>query len=447
MASAVLLRQKTRFLPDINQRSNSSELSQQSRVKEKVKQLNSVCPENEKNLTTTISEDDIAKFRNPLHQHLCLSMLREGFHRSFEEFFSLLQRWHTARLVAGEDSVLWLQRPLEEQPHKLHMMKEHLTHAEAAERSYQYAEVYENYLDLAKFFSEQEDRWLQQHFYKLSLLSARKVKMDFGRREAEANAHIGQLYLEQGDLELAQEHYEVFHKLVEGQSWQDESGCTLQSCACEGLWRVYTLLAQRQLQIKDYKSAIQIFTKAYDMAKEADDRKMEGEAAYSLALAYQIMGDHGTAKQFLSMCVEISKSLGDTDSVGRAYKAISKSLESECNMNETIQYLEKYVEISQESNQNQNLQDACMGLGSIYSSIGEFDGSCEYFKQAYEVACGLGSMPLLQKAQVCVGTSKAHSILQTYAAHVVDNTPKSIQTLIRWKETREEFHKPQYETK
>ncbi|KAI4886193.1 hypothetical protein NFI96_024032, partial [Prochilodus magdalenae] len=317
------------------------------------------------------------RFRNPIHQNLCVSMLREGFHRSFEEFHSLLQTWKASRLAAGADSTLWQQRSLEEQPHKLETLKEHLTRAESAERAGsvtdskatdQYVEVYENYLALAKFFSEPDDRWLQHRFFKLSLLSARKVKMDSGRKEAEANAHIGQLYLEQGDLELAQEHHEMFHHLVVGRSWQDETGCTLHYRACEGLWRVYTLQAQRQLQNKDYRAAILILTKAYDTAKEVGDRRMEGEAAYRVALAYQSLGDQRNAKQFLDAFVEISTALEDSESLGKAYKAIAKSLESEGKLNETIQYLQKYADVSQENNHAQALQDACMCLGSIQSS-------------------------------------------------------------------------------
>lgn len=62
-------------------------------------------------------------------------MLQEGFHLSFKEFFSLLQRWKADRSAASPDSKLWLRRPLEEQPHKLEMLKEHLTRAEAAQRA------------------------------------------------------------------------------------------------------------------------------------------------------------------------------------------------------------------------------------------------------------------------------------------------------------------------
>ncbi|XP_072553173.1 tetratricopeptide repeat protein 29 isoform X2 [Salminus brasiliensis] len=430
----------TRFLPAIRQRPASGS----RRLKEKVKQPKPDFPKDEKSQTTTITEDDIARFRKPLRQNLCVSMLRKGFHRSFAEFFSLLQK--ASQLAAEEGSALWQQRPLEEQPHKLEALCEHLTRAEAAERCDQYEEVYDNYLALAKFFSEPDDRWLQRHFYELSLLSARKVKMDFGKRKAEARAHIGQLYLEQGDLELAREHYEAYHHLVVGQSWQNERGHTHQSCACEGLYRVYIRLAEKQLQNKEYRQAVDIFTNAYSMAKEGD-KKMEGEAAYKVALAYQSMNDYRTAKQFLNTFVEISTALGDSDSVGKAYRAFAKSLEGEGEVTESLQYLQKYAEISQESNQDQNLQDACMCLGSIHSSRGEFDRACEYFIRAYEIAGRLGSVPLLQKAQACVGIAQAHSMLRDYSALVVDNRPQSISTLIRWKAHRQEFHKPQYEEK
>lgn len=62
-------------------------------------------------------------------------------------------------------------------------------------------EVYESYSALARFFSEPEDMWLRHHFYELSLEAARKVKMDSGRREAEASEHLGHLYLERGACE------------------------------------------------------------------------------------------------------------------------------------------------------------------------------------------------------------------------------------------------------
>lgn len=58
--------------------------------------------------------------------------------------------------------------------------------------------MYDNHLCLAMFFTEPKDKWLKHHFFQLALQSARKIKIDSGKREAEANLHMGQIYLENG---------------------------------------------------------------------------------------------------------------------------------------------------------------------------------------------------------------------------------------------------------
>uniref|UniRef100_A0A673K213 Tetratricopeptide repeat protein 29 n=1 Tax=Sinocyclocheilus rhinocerous TaxID=307959 RepID=A0A673K213_9TELE len=177
---------------------------------------------------------------------VCVALLREGFPRSFAQMFSLLQRWDAA------------------DPHELHTLQQRLTSAETAERH----EAYDNHMFLARFFTEPEDKWLKHHFIQLALHSARKFKMDSGKREAEANLHMGQVYLEKGQLERAQEHYEVFYHLTMGRTWQDPSGRMHHSRSCEELQKLFTLLGQRLLQEQDYTHAIKMFNKAYQMAKE-----------------------------------------------------------------------------------------------------------------------------------------------------------------------------------
>lgn len=64
----------------------------------------------------------------------------------------------------------------------------------------QYGEAYDNHMFLARFFTEPADKWLKHHFIQLALHSARKFKMDSGKRESEANLHMGQVYLEKGNI-------------------------------------------------------------------------------------------------------------------------------------------------------------------------------------------------------------------------------------------------------
>ncbi|KAF1458905.1 Tetratricopeptide repeat protein 29, partial [Pygoscelis antarcticus] len=98
-----------------------------------------------------------------------------------------------------------------------------------------------------------------------------------------------------GHVRKAAEHYEAFYQLTEGSTWKDETGHTYNSLACEHLWRIYTLLADKMLENKEHQQAIKTLIKALKMAKEGGDMKMEGEAAYCLSLAYHFAGEQQTA--------------------------------------------------------------------------------------------------------------------------------------------------------
>ena len=77
----------------------------------------------------------MCSYRNSQRQNVCVAMLREGFHRSFEELFSLLQRFEEARQAGGPDNPLWYLPSLQEQPEKLLTLQTHLTRAETAFRA------------------------------------------------------------------------------------------------------------------------------------------------------------------------------------------------------------------------------------------------------------------------------------------------------------------------
>ncbi|XP_050987161.1 tetratricopeptide repeat protein 29 isoform X1 [Labeo rohita] len=417
MSSAAVSGSRTPLLPDIHNPDKQRKTPTSKSFPEWIKE-NPVHPAAEK--TQIPTEHEIAQFRKPLRHSVCVELLREGFHRSYEQMFALLQRWDGA----------------EEHPHKLHTLQQHLTRAESAERDGQYGEAYDSHMLLARFFTEPEDEWLKHHFLQLALDSARKFKMDSGKREAEANLYMGQVYLQKGQLERAREHYEVFYHLTLGRTWQDPSGRMQHSRSCEELQKVFTLLGQRLLQEQDHAYAIKMFTKAYEMAKESGDGGSEREAAYRLGLAYQSTGNQKTAKQFFSVCMEISTTLENADSLGRAYEAIAKSLESEGKLTEATEYLEKFVEISLNSRQDRNLEKAYMCLGNILSLRKQYDGAHEHFGRAYEIACNLASLVRLQKAQVCAGSARALSMMQAY--HRLIETPgrQEIKRIISWKERR-----------
>ncbi|NXC45575.1 TTC29 protein, partial [Penelope pileata] len=98
-----------------------------------------------------------------------------------------------------------------------------------------------------------------------------------------------------GHVVKAAEHYEAFYQLTEGSTWKDDTGHTYNSLACEHLWRIYILLADKMLENKEQQQAIKILIKAFRVAKSGGDMKMEGETAYCLSLAYRFAGEEKTA--------------------------------------------------------------------------------------------------------------------------------------------------------
>ncbi|KAJ1216604.1 hypothetical protein NDU88_004205, partial [Pleurodeles waltl] len=168
-------------------------------------------------------------------------------------------------------------------------------------------------------------------------------------------------------LEEAAEHYEAFYRLTLGRKWTDETGRTHNSLACEDLWRIYTLLADKMLENKEHQQAIKSLIKAFQMAKEGGDKKMEGASAYRLGLAYLSAGLPEKAISTLSTYMKIVEELNDIVGLGQAYEAIAKSLQSQGKIFESIQYLEKFIEIAKSNNLCESLIEACTYLGEIFN--------------------------------------------------------------------------------
>nr|XP_015199989.1 PREDICTED: tetratricopeptide repeat protein 29 isoform X4 [Lepisosteus oculatus] len=391
MSTASLPRINTSFFPKIITAENHSRFHQQRQNGghgnvESGKQSGKAQPLKGNDKQPRFTKQDIAvmlsffsipSYRNSHKHNICVDMLRKGYHKSFSELFALIQKWNASREAAGPGSAIWQQEPLEEQLDKLDQLQHFLTRAEAAQRA--------------------------------------------------------------GQLEKATEHYEAFHHLTLGRAWKDEAGRTHNSWACEGLWRIYTLLADKMLENKEHKQAIKTIIKAFEMAKEAGDKKIEGKAAYRVGLAYQSSGDQQTAMTYLNMYMELSKALGDKDGLGKAYKAIANALESEGKVAESVEYLEKFVEVSQGSDQSRSLEEACMCLGVIFNSRGQYDKGCEYFAKAYEITRNLRDLPLLQKTQVYLGAAKARKMMTAFSSHMETTGLVNTEELLAWKDSRNDM--------
>ncbi|KAM5229932.1 tetratricopeptide repeat protein 29 isoform 1-T2 [Hipposideros larvatus] len=383
-----------------------------------------------------LSKEEVAAYRNSYRKTICVDMLRDGYHKSFTELFALMEKWDAMREAARVRSIFWSQRPLEEQPDKLDHLYYYLTRAEVAERKEFLEDVYNNINALACYFSNSEDKWVRNHFYQRCFQIAQLIKSDGGKKEAEAHGHMGLLFEEDGQLLEAAEHYEAFHQLTQGRIWKDETGRFLNLLACESLLRIYRLLADKMLENKDYKQAIRILIKASKIAKEGNDKKMEGEASYYLGLAYLAAGEHETALTVLDTYGKISTDLADDLGLGRAYEAIAKVLQSQGKMTEAIKYLKQVVKILRSNFQFLDAVRASTMLGDIYNEKGYYNKASAYFQQAFDTTTELTNIPLMEETKVHYGIAKAHQMMLTVSNYIESADLASLNHLLSWKEGR-----------
>ncbi|XP_066286220.1 tetratricopeptide repeat protein 29-like [Branchiostoma lanceolatum] len=385
---------------------------------------------------------ETARYRNSYKHNLCLEMLREGFHKSFTELFQLMKKRKDEREEAGQDSLLWQEPLLEDQPEKLDQIKHYLTRGEAARRMGNMEEVYHCQYQLAKYFQSTSDTWLSDHFFQACLQTSLSVRGDGRRKEAEANCNIGLAYEERGEYDRAAQHFVEFHELASGRNWKDASGKTLEASSCDHLSRIYTTIAD-QMKAQDPQGAIQYLAKAFEMAKEGGDSYKEGLASYRLGKAYESSADSETAILYLNGYLEICKANGDDMGFGQACEAIAKSYESQGKIEESIQYLEAFVDVAERTHQDTALVNACSCLGVIYNSLGKYGHACQYFGKAYETARELNNPGMMAAARVQYGVSNAHHRLGDYAGHLQTPMRYQMERMIEWKDVRfDEFDQP-----
>nr|CAB3267335.1 tetratricopeptide repeat protein 29-like [Phallusia mammillata] len=393
----------------------------------------------------TMTKVETATYRNSYKHNLCIAMLKDGFHKSFDELFSLIEMRKAEREESGPDSVLWQERSLEEQEEKLDQIWLYLTKAESSLRAGKWEEVYMCRHKLAEYFLESEDRWLSDHFYKTALESSLNIRLDGHRREAEARCNMGLSHERNGDLKAAADEMEKAHHLSLGRMWMAGAASTLHKVVCRHLSRMYTTLAERSSTVID---AQKLLHRSYDMSKEGEDPLQEATAALRLGRNYELAKDSETAIEHLGRCLEGAQDLGDSELIGEVCEALAKSHQTQGNVGRSIECLELFAETSRTNNHKRKLVDACNCLGVVYNTLGHYDKAVNHFDSAYGVATELQQD--VEESGVQLGIAKGNQLLNAFKQNMEIPSRFMLDRISIWKDERaNEFGQPlptKYET-
>ncbi|KAG8592353.1 hypothetical protein GDO81_000472 [Engystomops pustulosus] len=234
-------------------------------------------------------------------------MLRQGYHKSFSELFTLIHKWNALRDAGGPGSAIWQQKPLEEQHEKLDQLQHFLTRAEAAQRSGYYEEVYKNQFALAQYFKKLDDHWLSNHFYECCFQTAKKIKTDGGKKEAEAHANLAV---------VAEEH--ACDKKMEG----------------EAAYR----LGLAHISSGNPQIAMKSLTTYMEISKEFGDNVGLGKAYEAMAKALESQGKIVESIEYLENFIEVAKTSNLSQSLAETCICLGDIFNARGNYEKACQY-------------------------------------------------------------------------------------------------------------
>ncbi|XP_038123132.1 tetratricopeptide repeat protein 29 [Cyprinodon tularosa] len=331
-------------------------------------------------------------------QLVCVEMLKECNYKSFEELITLLRLDRDQRKNARPFSTMLKDPPLEEQREKLETMAFYLSRAEKAEREGLWKLSCEERLHLGHYFFSQKDLWLSFYFYQSC---ANKERGGRSKLATEARLRMAEIYLQQGDLEESRLQAEKSLEQAEEGGWLDSDGRPMKLWASTHLGRIYCLLADASLAAANYNTAKRLLDRGFKVVTEVKDKLAEAEVLLRQGLLLQRLGDHPAARQVFSRCMKNFNMMQDLEGQVKTYKATAKSLESEGNIEETLEILEKAADICRSNGLQGELADVCLTQGTLYSKMDQLTKGVEFFQQGYKAALNTGDKPLVQKAKVC----------------------------------------------
>jgi len=379
-----------------------------------------------------LTKVETAKHRNSFKHSLCIEMLRNGFHKSFSELYNLIEDRHQQRLIAGKDSALWLEQSLNEQPEKLEELAKYLTKAESLERNGKWKDIYECRVRLAEYFLTGGDKWLSDYFFKSALETSFNIRLDGGRRKAEAYCNMALAIERNGKPQDAVSYMRSFQELTVGQLWKNDDDILLSSIACRHLCRIYTTLADSS---EDCEEQLKLLHEAYIVASDSEESLQKAKCGLNLAKKYEEYGDSETSVQCLNECLELAQDIEDSLLYGEACQAMAVSLQSLGDIKRSNDFFQMFGDTAREANLVPEIATASCSLGKMKITQGEYNESIEYCTSAYQLSHQLGNVNV--ESTVLLGISQG-CVLSEKLRQNIERPQMMVKKLVEWKDAHED---------
>ncbi|MGI8932898.1 MAG: tetratricopeptide repeat protein, partial [Phormidesmis sp.] len=235
-------------------------------------------------------------------------------------------------------------------------------------------------LEAQGFLLGQTDRWrLHPLVNQLVAAALRAEGLGLGAHRKAIKYFEAQL---QGETRHVQDCLECFHHYCEGQDYK---------AAYDTVDRCYLWL--------DLRGFYRILAATYERLtiawranppQDAEGWEKFGRALTRLGNAYNSLGNHQQAIDFLQQSLEISREIGNHNGIAASLGNLGNAYNSLGNYRQAIDFLQQSLEISREIGDRKDIASSLNNLGSTYNSLGEYHQAINFLQQSLGIAREIG---------------------------------------------------------
>ena len=153
---------------------------------------------------------------------------------------------------------------------------------------------------------------------------------------------------------------------------------------------VYRTLGKKHSDVSDSKKALEYYEQCLGIAKDVEDKRLQGCAYCNLGSVYHSLGNSKTALEYHQQCLSIAKDVGDKGLQGRAYGDFGDVYYSLGDLKTAMECYQQCLSIAKEVGDKGLQGQTCGNLGSVYRSLGDLKTAIEYHQQCLSIAKDVG---------------------------------------------------------
>ena len=205
--------------------------------------------------------------------------------------------------------------------------------------------------------------------------------------------NLGLNYHRLGEFEKAIEFYQQALSIAKDVENKDLEG------------KAYMNLGNAFYSLCDFKAAIKFHQQALSISKEVGNIYLEGSVYGNLACAYNSLGDFKTAIKCHQQALGISKEVGDKDSEGRVNTNLGCAFYSLGDFKTAIEFHQQALSIMKEVGNKHSEGSVYGSLGCAFYSLGDFKTAIEFHQQALSIMKEVGSKDLEGRVYTNLGNT------------------------------------------